>query len=580
MPYRQPGAYARFVKTAGAVNGAGSNRILAIIGTGNLVYENHNFTVERDADRALKVSAYDELPHDTVFQVISVTNKPKYNGSFPTGTVFYKEGDHFTIKDNKYIVWTLDAAKPATVTELTTDPQASTLFGANVTATLNAAKNYVVEDGKWKIEVTFADAAAGAYKIVDSESGEVIGEYAVSATPNTAIPGVNLVVTSTNNLSIGEYVVLETKAAGVAESVTVGSAPAVTTALPKAGEVFYVSYTYKKPESGFQPQAHFDYDDVVAEYGNYDVTASGKVINSLALGAEIAFLNGAGLIVTVQAKNDTDIEIQAAIDKLKKNIIGIDNINTIIPLTTSTTVGAHAMNHVLDMSNPITSKERMVYLGAAKNLSALQMAEVAKTYNNERVVYVAPGSALKDIRDLRTGRVNRREIDSSFLAVAVAALGLKNDPAEPLTNKNIAGFVNLNKAFEESEMNAMAAAGVLVLKQVGSNIRVRHGLTTAVADVNSAEITLVQIKDYVIAEARKTLGELYVGNKLRPTIVADVQTTLVSILSQFVAQEVLIGYESVSVKRSKEDPRAIDVKFEIEAVYPLNYINIEFGFKN
>ncbi|MNV26092.1 Phage tail sheath protein [compost metagenome] len=165
-----------------------------------------------------------------------------------------------------------------------------------------------------------------------------------------------------------------------------------------------------------------------------------------------------------------------------------------------------------------------------------------------------------------------------YVSVAVASLGLKNDPAEPLTNKTITGFKDLGQLYTESEMNSMAEAGCLVMRQTGSVIKVRHGITTSTVDINSQEITLVQIRDYVIAAARKSLGETYVGSKLRPTIISDIQSSLISLLNQFKGQEVVIGYGGINVKRSSEDPRQVDVKFEIEAVYPLNYIDISFSF--
>ncbi|MNV42048.1 Phage tail sheath protein [compost metagenome] len=164
------------------------------------------------------------------------------------------------------------------------------------------------------------------------------------------------------------------------------------------------------------------------------------------------------------------------------------------------------------------------------------------------------------------------------MAVAVASLGLKNDPAEPLTNKSINGFKDLNQLYTESEMNLMAESGCLVMRQTGSVIKVRHGVTTSTVDINSQEITLVQIRDYVIAAARQSLGESYVGNKLRPTIISDIQSALISLLNQFKGQEVILNYGGINVKRSTEDPRQVDVKFEIEAVYPLNFIDISFSF--
>jgi hypothetical protein len=362
----------------------------------------------------------------------------------------------------------------------------------------------------------------------------------------------------------------------------------INTNVPAEGALYYVSYKYKKAEVDYGPKVFFDYDDVVAEYGNYDVTVSGIILNSLALGAEIALTNGVLPIICVQAKNDSDIEMIAALNKLERLLPGVDNINTIVPLTDSATVGAAVMKHVDLMSSEENGKERMVYLGAARNQPiskvatvldrSMGMVETAKAYNNERVVFVAPGEITKDIRDLRTGRAYERKLPACYAAVAVAALGLKNDPAEPLTHKTITGFKNLTTMYMESEKNFLAAAGCLVLDQNGSVIKVRHGITTSTAEIESAEITLVQIKDYVIDACRKSTATLYIGSKNRPSIVSDVQYTISSILNAFVSQSILLGFSGLSVKRSKEDPRQIDVKFEIEAVYPLNYISISFGF--
>jgi hypothetical protein len=209
---------------------------------------------------------------------------------------------------------------------------------------------------------------------------------------------------------------------------------------------------------------------------------------------------------------------------------------------------------------------------------SIGMVETAQSYANERVIYVVPGEIVKEVKDLRTGRVNNRVLPACYAAVAVAALGLVNDPAEPLTNKTIAGFKSLTRTFTESEKNFLAGAGCLILEQRGSIIKVRHGITTSNVDVNSTEITLIQIKDYVIDACRQATAALYIGNKNRPSIISDVQYTITNILNQFISQEIILGFNGLSVKRNSNDPRQVDVRFEIEAVYPLNYIGITFGF--
>jgi hypothetical protein len=427
-------------------------------------------------------------------------------------------------------------------------------------------------------DITITDAASEQFKIIDNNSSVELysGTVGDQAEYLDIIPGITFIFEELpTNVTDGDTITIETTARQVSNA-------------PAEGEVFYVTYRYKKAEEDYKPKIFFDYDDVVDEYGNYEVTASGKVINSLSLGAEIAYQNGVNPIICVQAKNDSDYEMKKAIDKLKRALPGVDNVNTIVPLTESPFVGSYATNHVNYMSSPEQGKERMVYLGASRNQAitknktatdpTIGMKETAESYSYERVVYVTPGEIIKEIKDLRTGNIVERTLPACYPAVAVAALGLVNDPAEPLTRKNINGFKKLSRNLLESEMNSLASSGCLVLQQKGTTISVRHGITTQTADINSNEITLIQIKDYVIDACRDATDELYVGRKNMPNLVGEVKYTIESILNQFISQEVILGVKGLKVKRDPNDPRQINVDFRIEAVYPLNYINITFGF--
>lgn len=432
---------------------------------------------------------------------------------------------------------------------------------------------------QWDLQVV--DASTGEIQITKISTGEVIyGPKYVGYESEylNIIPGVTFLLPSLpSTISSGATVRITTteRVAGAAVS---------------EDDIYYVSYKYHKAESEYVPKVFNSYDDVVAEYGNYDVTASSVVLNSLSLGAEIAFSNGVTPIVCVQAKNDSDYEMEIAIDKLKTTPSAVANINSIIPLTQSQYVGAYLVNHVNLMSSEDEAHERMGYIGAyinqklTKTATALDktvgMVETAKGYDNERIVYVVPGNYSKDIKSISTGKVNERVLPGCYAAVAVAAIGLKNDPAEPLTNKTIAGLKEVITTYLDSEKKILSSNGCLVLEPKGNNIKIRHGVTTDPSEVNSTEITLIQIKDYVIQAVRKSCGELYIGRKNTSSVVADVQYTIKSILNQFISQTIIIGYDSLTVKKSTDDPREILVSFQIEAVYPLNYITISFGFSS
>jgi hypothetical protein len=697
MPYRVPGAYARFVRTAGPVNNPGATRIMALVGTGLNYYEVYNEPIKKLSDRP-----YEQLANSNVFEIINCSSKPVFTGKNTPDNVFYKAGVGFEVKESKYIAWNTLDKKPAEVVAESIGLEGSIKFKQQVNVVVDPNSEYLVEDGEFVVEITYIEDSmshsdighkpSGAYRVINNVTKEIVGEYGVSTVANVnAIPGVKLTISDVfiadtdgeSVTKVGDYVIVKTTAgktevepsisfddtvasfsadlkAAIKSLMVVDSTnvvegqydlvitdittqkftitavggttplysgvigamgeyleiiPGITfvfnkmptnavngdtirivtkarvgdaTVCPAEGATYYVSYKYRKAVEDYDPQIFFDYDDVVDEYGNYDVTASSVVINSLSLGAEIAFQQGVSTIICVQSKNDSDYEMKLAIDKLQRTLPGVTNVNTVIPLTESPEVGAYAMKHIDIMSSYEHGKERMLYLGAYKNQPitknptaldrSIGMVETAKSYNNERVVFVTPGEVVREVKDLRTGRINDRVLPSVYAAIAVASLGLVNDPAEPLTNKTIGGFKYLQKMMMESEMNLLAEAGCLVLQQKGSNIKVRHGITTSPIDVNSTEITLIQIKDFVIEAVRTSCGNLYVGQKNLPSILADVQYTITSILNQFISQQIIMSFQGLTVKRSKDDPRQIDVRFDIEAVYPLNYINIQFGF--
>ena len=202
-----------------------------------------------------------------------------------------------------------------------------------------------------------------------------------------------------------------------------------------------------------------------------------------------------------------------------------------MPLTTSTVVGTYCANHVTVMSSYDYSKECMCYLSAfpgqlmskfpsGKDRS-LGIMESCEGYGNERVVYVVPGRAIKSITSANTGKTYDRPLPGCYLAVAVACLGLGNDPAEPITNKAIAGFSYLPDTYTDNELNNMAAKGACLLFMRGNNIIVRHGITTDPSDVNTYEITSIQIKDYVI-EAVRSACKQYIGRKNVASVVSDI----------------------------------------------------------
>ena len=361
---------------------------------------------------------------------------------------------------------------------------------------------------------------------------------------------------------------------------------------PESNKVYYASYKYAKNK--FEPQLFSDFDEIKSEYGVYSIALNGQVVNPVTLAAEIAFNNGAKEVVICQTENNTKQAFKDAIDKLSEIHDDIGNIDIIIPLTSDWEVIQYLSDHVTKYSGDDYNLYRMGYAAASKteptdsddkNYTGLELGSVqkAKLLNNERMIYVVPGSVNKIVTNSLTGYASNRNLPGYFAAVAVACLTLRNDLAEPLTNKRIYGIDSLGKIYKDVEANKLANAGCLVLKQDKNVIKVRHGITTHyefenLRDIHSNEITFVQVKDYVIKIARELLGNNYVGSKLKPSIINDINYSLQQMFTTLINSEIILGYEGLSVKRDIENPMQINISFFIEAIYPLNFIEIKFGF--
>lgn len=583
MAYQAPNTYARFVRSAGPVNNPGATRVMGLIGTGINEYHIESESVLRSRNKA-----YDKLKNDFVKKIELVSTLPIINGKRPEGVREFIEGTDYELsKCRRYIIWKSVNGPEPTIEPETSSSQA---FAEQVIVNIDNINPHLAEDEEFNIILEYIGELDSQTNIVDcslriirkstSASIERVVSTGEDANASTnIIPGFEFKISNlmekdedgNNKINAGDSIIIKTSAGETDEDNS-----------PEKTKTYYVTYSYEKTD--YNPKIFFDYDDVVAEYGNYQVAATGDVTNSLSLGAEIAFQNGLGPIVCVQSKGESEIAMKDAIDKLKRSVPGVNNVNVIIPLTVNENVCDHAIKHVEMMSDPSESKERMTYLGTNPHDSINEYFVNTKAkldsgeLNNERVVLVVPDGATKSIRDLNTGKVVERMLPGCYPAIAVAALGLRNDPAEPLTNKFISGFNRISKIFTETEMNMLAGSGALILEQVGSMIKVRHGITTSTDDINTNEITLIQIKDYVIEACRTITAQTYIGVKNRPSIVADVQYTITSILNEFISQEIILGYQNLKVSRNADNPTQIDVRFEIEAVYPLNYINITFGF--
>ena len=148
MPYRVPGAYARFIKTASQVNNVGATRVLGLVGTGANYFEVYNEAIKKSHSQS-----YDQLSQNNVFEIISLTDRALSNGTIVRGSKIYEEGVAFELKDGNKIAWNTISPAELSVAAATAT-EASIQLKNQVTAVINDNNEYLVEDGSFTFEIS------------------------------------------------------------------------------------------------------------------------------------------------------------------------------------------------------------------------------------------------------------------------------------------------------------------------------------------------------------------------------------------------------------------------------------------
>lgn len=384
----------------------------------------------------------------------------------------------------------------------------------------------------------------------------------VTKTPSplilTDIPGVNFTLTSVASKSVGEKAEVVTSADTVAKNPVNGATYYLTVISNKQDEDYELKYFYLADEEA-----------LYNEYGEPDPSTS-----TISTGGYVAFRNLADVIGVVQLQGGSGTaHFQAAIDKL------LDKpIYYVVPLTSDPLVHAYVKNHVTVQSSTISRQERLGVVAGAAGYSVFDHIDSAKSLDDERLNYIVPSSW--KLTYIKTDNTQySANVNGSYAAVAYAVTAARQDAAEPMTRKTLSALVPLVN-YNPTQMNQLAAGGCAVIETSGSVSRVRHQLTTDYnGPIESRELSIVQLRDYVSIVVRNAIEGEFVGRKILRLTPKMVESYTKITLDALIQQEQINDYSNVRAYISTVDPTEVDVEFEAVGIYPFNYGLIKFKLR-
>lgn len=538
--FTEPGVFSQFKPTRTFPVIPGGVRVVALVGDGR---ETNIVESEEVTKGALNGS--DNLAHVATSLGATIVDED-FNTYNLTDDYVLASGD---------VAWT--PSTPASITGTITGPY-NGLVGATFKITIGDA-NSGLEQSYTFVSGDFAiPTAATAAEVVTALSTAFVGETI------TVDSGAVKVATANGNntdLLIGT---------GTANSIlgfTAGSFQQ-TPREPAPGKTYTVSYEYAKAAGDYIPRFFFNMSDVEAEHGTPSTT------NTLSLGAEVVFEQGASAVCLIQTNPADGSEFNKhknALDKLAP----VAGINIVVPLTTLTTIHSYLKTHCINASSLTERKERTGVVAMASGTSVASLGAQAQALAHKRIVLVSSTECSRVIG----GDVDPTTLGGQYVAAAVAGVRCSRafDVADPATRKEVVGFSDITDGLLRQEKVLLLSKGVMVIENLAGVFRIMQQVTTDTSTIENREYSVVEVIDFVASSMRTSLESIYIGQKILEGTPSQVRSTILAILNNMIASEILTAAQNVQASINGSDPTQIDVSFEISPVFPLNFILITFS---
>lgn len=356
---------------------------------------------------------------------------------------------------------------------------------------------------------------------------------------------------------------------------------------PTVGASYYATIIYSAASTQYDLTTVYSREAFIALYGDdLRVYEDDSPINYLAVAGKAMFDNGASKILVQQinctGEVPTKSEFQAGLDNLALD----KRVWRIVPTHVSADIISALRQHLITCSSYEERAERRAgisvpydgstivrptqFSGANGVLSVVGNYAHATAF--ERMTLVYPDFATYTFSD-----GVRREVGGQMIQAAFAGVEAANKPSASRTRMRIAGFYELKGVkMRRSEMNALAPMGVTILTQevIGSDLVVRHGMTTDYTSTETREISLGAVADYCAKSLRESV-EMYIGKyNIDNELLTMVKGTMESRLSSIAKLGIIISGSVLTIVQDSEHQDTIAVAVRAYVPYPCNYIDI------
>lgn len=195
------------------------------------------------------------------------------------------------------------------------------------------------------------------------------------------------------------------------------------------------------------------------------------------------------------------------------------------------------------------------------------------TYAQRRMYNVFPDKVKASIS-------GTEEVLPGYYACAGAAgMVARFPPQQGFTNLPMTGFtgvVGSNDMFSTKQLNVMAGGGTYILVQEGegSAVTCRHQLSTNLTSIETRELSITKVVDYVAKFLRTALRNFIGTFNITQPFLDTLSTVIQAMLGFLVENGIILGGDLNNLIQSKESPDTVMVDVTLDVPYPCNYIRL------
>lgn len=197
----------------------------------------------------------------------------------------------------------------------------------------------------------------------------------------------------------------------------------------------------------------------------------------------------------------------------------------------------------------------------------------ASAYGERRGYYVFPDQCGINVSGLE------QLVPGYYMTAAIAGLVGQQPPQQGFTNYPMAGFtkvVGSNDRFTNSQLNVMAAGGTYIMVQeaTGAPISCRHQLSTDLTSIETRELSITKVVDYVAKFMRAGLRNFIGRSNITQPFLDQLSTVVQGLLYFLQENGVIIGGNPNNLIQDADNPDTVLVDVTLDVPYPCNYIRI------